>query len=403
MLLVSEQADPMLRRRGFEALPTSSSVIRTANRSNVAIYVLDPLDAGLRAASGDEGPNLLRVVADDTDGVVINPSPDTSSVDGTGNVALDAGLQQMAADASAYYLLTYRSSRNTDGLFHSVAVKVQRKDVRLRARNGYWAPTPDEIQRANLLAHANDPRPSVPLPPARRISPMIRPWFGMARGANGKMRVTFVWEPAGAVPGDRRVRIPSRVALKALDDDGTTVFEGAVRATGAAVDAGYDAESRAVFEVPPGHVRLEMSIEDSAEQAIDTDVREINVGDLRGPVAIGTPEVLRARTAKDVRAIDANPNAVPVSSREFSRAEWLVIRVPTYSPASAAPALSARLVSGMGKSMRPLVIDAAATPDGRAQIHLPLAGLVSGDYAVEITATSPAGEAKDTLRFRVTN
>src|SRR6185436_2256614 len=70
MLLVSEQADPMLRRRGFEALPTSSSVIRTANRSNVAIYVLDPLDAGLRAASGDEGPNLLRVVADDTDGVV---------------------------------------------------------------------------------------------------------------------------------------------------------------------------------------------------------------------------------------------------------------------------------------------------------------------------------------------
>ena len=41
MLLVSEQADPMLRRRGLESLPTSSSVMRTANRANVAIYVLD--------------------------------------------------------------------------------------------------------------------------------------------------------------------------------------------------------------------------------------------------------------------------------------------------------------------------------------------------------------------------
>ena len=39
MLLVSEQADPMLRRRGLESLPTSSSVMRTANRANVAIYV----------------------------------------------------------------------------------------------------------------------------------------------------------------------------------------------------------------------------------------------------------------------------------------------------------------------------------------------------------------------------
>ena len=403
MLLVSEQADPMLRRRGFEALPTSSSVIRTANRSNVAIYVLDPLDAGLRAASGDEGPNLLRVVADDTDGVVINPSPDAASPNGTDNAGLEAGLRQMVADASAYYLLTYRSSRNSDGLFHSVAVTVKRKDVRLRARKGYWAPTLDEIQRANLLAHANDPRPSVPLRAASRNSPLIRPWFGMARGANGNTRVTVVWEPAGAVPGDRRARTASRVVLKALGSDGATVFDGAVRPTGAAVEAGYDAESRAVFDVPAGRIRLEMSIQDSAEQSIDTDVRDIIVGDLRAPVAVGTPEVLRARTARDVRALDANPNAVPVSSREFSRSERLVIRVPTYSPGSVAPTVSASLLSGMGKSMRPLTIDTAATPDGRAQIHLSLAGLVSGEYAVEIVATSPAGEAKDTLRFRVTN
>ena len=158
-----------------------------------------------------------------------------------------------------------------------------------------------------------------------------------------------------------------------------------------------------MFEVAPGRLRLQMSIEDSASQPIDLDVREIIVGDLRAPVAIGTPEVLRARTARDVRALDENPNAVPVAAREFSRAERLVIRVPAYAPGSAAPTLSARLLSGAGQSMRPLTIDAAAPRTAGPRIHLPLAGLVSGDYAVEITAKSAAGEAKDTLRFRVTN
>ena len=399
MLLVSEQADPMLRRRGFEALPTSSSVMRTANRSNVSIYVLDPLEASRRAAAVDEGPNLLQVLTDDTNGALFTPSTGAASSEG----GIDAGLQQMAADASAYYLLTYRSIRNTDGLFHSVDVRVKPRGIRLRARKGYWAPTTDEIQRANLLAHANDPRPAVPLPPARHISPLIRPWFGVARGANGQTRVTFVWEPAGAVPGDHRIRTPSRVELKALRTDGTTVFDGPVRPTGATVDTYNDSDARAVFDVPPGRVRLQMSIEDSASQPIDTDVREILVGDLRAPVAIGTPQVLRARTARDVRALDANPDAVPVSSREFSRAERLVIRVPAYAPGTDAPTVSARLLTGAGQSMRTIALNAEAILDGRVQIDLPLAGLASGEYAVEITAASPAGEAKDTLHFRVTN
>jgi VWFA-related protein len=397
MLLVSEQADPMLRRRGLEALPTSSSVMRTANRANVAIYVLDPLDAIARAAAPDEGPNLLSVLADDTDGARFAPAA------GASGQGLEAGLRRMVADASAYYLLTYRSARNTDGMFHAVDVSVKAKGVQLRARKGFWAPTPDEIQRANLLARGNEPRPPIVLAPARRTSPMIRPWFGMAKGANGNTRVTFVWEPAGVVPGDRRVRMPSRVVFKATGANGTTLFEGPVRPTSAVVfDALDAAESRAVFEVPPGRIRLEMSIEDAAASSIDTDVRDLLVGDLRAPVVIGTPEVLRARTAKDVRALEANPAAVPIASRVFSRSERLVIRVPAYAPGGV-PDMTARLINASGQSMRPLTIEPAATPDGRAQIELPLAGLAPGDYAVEIMAASPAGQAKDTLRFRVTN
>jgi hypothetical protein len=119
-------------------------------------------------------------------------------------------------------------------------------------------------------------------------------------------------------------------------------------------------------------------------------------------VAIGTPEVLRARTAKDVRALEASPDAVPVASRQFSRAEQLLIRVPVYSPDSA-PEVTAKLLNSTGLSMRPLTVESTATSDGRIHIHVVLAGLPSGDYSVEMVAASPAGQAKDVLRFRVTN
>jgi hypothetical protein len=104
----------------------------------------------------------------------------------------------------------------------------------------------------------------------------------MAKGMNGNTRVTFVWEPAGAVPGDRRVRIPSRVALKATGANGTTLFEGPVRPTGAVVfDALDGAQARAVFEVAPGRIRLEMSIEDAAAFLLERtkDRRRVASGD----------------------------------------------------------------------------------------------------------------------------
>jgi len=224
ILLVSEQADPVPRRRGFESLPSSSSVMRTANRSNVSIYVMDPRNDEERAASPEEGPNLLHVLADDTDGALLTNPAESG-----------AGLKRMLADASSYYFVTYRSQRNRDGLFHAVDVSVKRPGVQVRARKGYWAPTPDEVQRATFLAHANDPRPVLPIEPARHMSPLIRPWFGMSRGADGKTRVTFVWEPVGSVPGERRVKTAFRVELKALAADGTTLFEGDHRRPGGGV------------------------------------------------------------------------------------------------------------------------------------------------------------------------
>jgi len=379
VLFVSEQADPVFHRRGFDGLPTSTSVTRTANRSNVSFYVFDPRDAATRAANPDEGPNLLRVLADDTDGALFS-----------GPESADAGLHGLLADAASYYLLSYRSTRNRDGLFHAVDVIVKRPGIKVRARRGYWAPTPDEIQLANMLAHANDPPPPLKLQPARHASQLIRPWFGTSRGENDKTRVTFVWEPAGIVPGDRHVKVPTQVEFKAVGPDGSTAFEGTVRE-----------RASAVFEVPPGRTALTMSIQDAAANAIDSDVRDIIVRDLKGAVVLGTPQVFRARTARDVRELRDEPLAVPVASREFSRAEHLLIRVPAYG--STAPTVTASLISPAKQAMRQLQVDPTTNKSLASVIDVPLAGLAPGQYAVEISAKSPAGAAKESLSFRIAN
>ena len=176
-----------------------------------------------------------------------------------------------------------------------------------------------------------------PLPPARRTSPLIRPWFGIAKG---REREDARDVRLGA--GRRGARRSSRSHAVARSRSRRTARTGRPCLTarcghGRRVLTRLDAAlARAVFDVMPGRMRLEMSIEDSSAPAIDTDVRDFLVGDLRAPVAVGTPEVLRARTATDVRAIEANPDAVPVASREFSRGERLVIRVPVYAPVGVA-------------------------------------------------------------------
>ncbi len=377
VLLVSEQADPVVRRRGLEGLPTSSSVTRAAARSNVAFYVFDPRDAKQRASSPEEGPNLLRVLADDTDGALF-----------AGPEAADAGFRAMLNDAASNYLLAYRSARGRDGMFHAVDIRVKRAGVKVRAKKGFLAPTPDEIQRANLAAHAGDPLPPLKLQPAKHVSTLIRPWFGFSRADNGKMRVTFVWEPAAIVPGDRHIKVPSRVEIKVVGADGSTAFQGTV-----------NERASAVFVVPPGRIALTMSIEDAAANPIDSDARDLIVRELKGTVALGSPAVFRGRTAHDLRELREQADAVPVASREFSRTEHLLIRVPVYG--AGASTATAALISPAKQVMRELQVRAEQSVPGVAQIDVPLAGLVPGTYSVEISAKSSAGTAKELLAFRI--
>ena len=137
---------------------------------------------------------------------------------------------------------------------------------------------------------------------------------------------------------------------------------------------------------------------------LDTEVRDITIPDLTSAqTLLGTPEVFRARTARDYQVLKADPDAVPIATREFSRTERIVLRVMAYGPANVAPTLTAKLLNRTGQAMSELPVTAPTTPGGRSQIDLPLAGLAVGEYIIEIAAAGEGGDAKELVGFRVTN
>jgi len=177
------------------------------------------------------------------------------------------------------------------------------------------------------------------------------------------------------------------VMVTAASPDGTAYYRGRIT------------DPRLSFDVNPGKLQLRLSVEGSASQVLDTETREIAVPDLTGTeIVLGTPQVLRARTARDLQQIKSDPEPVPQPAREFSRTDRLLIRVPAYGPGNTTPAISAHLLNRTGQPMSELQVGPSSSPDVQ-QIDLPLAGLAAGEYLLEIKA----GDLKELVGFRVTS
>jgi VWFA-related protein len=405
-------------------------IIDNANRNNTAIYALDP--RGLVAPNdiGDsinypqeagtlrESQDTLHVLAINTDGRAITNRND-----------LAAGLKQVVRDTSSYYLVGYNSSLMApDGKFHKIDVRLKRPGLQVRSRKGYWAPTAEEAAKA-----AAPPKPRPPAAVERALSAVegnapresvAATWIGTARGADGWTRVTYVWEPLPPVPGEKRPE-PSRVSLVA-DAAGVGVyFRGSVPeaaaaggATGAAAPAGATpaagvpagaapptgvrAPSKVSFDVRPGKLQLRTSLENAAGQVLDSAQQEFTIPDFtQQKVAVSTPLVLCARTARELQSLTRDADPTPTALRQFRRTDRLLIRFAAYAPRSAAPTVTVRLLNRVGQKMSDLAVKAPDAAGEYYQLDLPLAGLSPGEYLIEVKATGDGGEATELVAIRV--
>jgi VWFA-related protein len=417
-----QQSDVLMKLR---------EVFQEANRNNASIYSLDPRglatgEYSMEDTVGAATPSFaadarqlqmtqdtLRTLAEETDGrAIVNRN------------TLLQGLSQIVRDSSFYYLLGYNSTQaKNDGKFHEIKVRVKRPNVEVRARKGYWAMTADDAVRA-----AN-PTPDLAKPVAQALATLatsavagkyVRTWVGTQRGEDGKTRVTLIWEPLPQTPGARREQ-PGRVSLLAANAAGDLIFRGASPDTALAsasparpandagvggirapVAAAATAPQRIVFDAAPGKLELRMTVQEAGTGGtLDQEIRTIEVPDLTSPqAAISTPRVYRGRTPRELQTLAADPNAVPVATREFSRTERLLIRFDVYAAGTEQPEPTAALLNRAGQKMSDVPVTASPA-GGTHQINLGLATVPAGEYLVEITVKSASGEAKELIPLRV--
>ncbi|MGE3510994.1 MAG: VWA domain-containing protein [Vicinamibacterales bacterium] len=389
LIIVSNGVTSVRTVSRAEVTPTAEGIVRAADRGNVTISTWQP-DVEAATAPRPAEPARDRPGPDET---LLNELVRLTDGRRLGTQAAE-GLAAVAADLGGYYLVTLDGA--DDGQFHSLRVQVSRPRLRVQARPGYWAIAADELAR---LSRAMAPPAARPVLAPLRASRLIVPWVGQEPGEGGRTRLTLVWDAAPSRAGERsRVLPPSRVVVTAQTVEGATVFEGIVQAG----SSGLDGLAQASFEVQPGRVRLQLSIEDASARVLDTDVREVVVAPFGDRLAFGTPRVHRARTAREFHALEADPDAPPSAARTFARTERLLIRVPLkWDEAGAAVKVRAELLNRSGQPMR--VLPVTRTPGmSIVTTDLSLAGLPSGEYRVQWRASRGTDEANETLSLRVT-
>lgn len=366
-------------------------VFDAANRNNTSIYALDP--RGLATGNFDITANIsmttsqaslnatidtLRSLAENTDGRAIVNRND-----------LGGGLKQIVRDSSAYYLVGYNSTQApTDGKFHAIKVRVKRPGVQVRARRGYWAYTEADVRRAAAGPAASGP-PTEVTKALAAIAPMtnrryIRTWIGTGSGAEGKTKVTLLWEPLPATPGSRREE-PRRVSLLATTPAGDLVYRGRLPVGLAAPGSG----AAVSFDVPPGALEMRLTIEGDGTGTLDTETRDLVVPDLSAPeVILGTPRVWFAQTAREFAALAADAEVPPAARRDFRRTDRLLVRVDAFAPGTSPPTVTAQLLNQQGTKMLDIAV---APPSNAGEPHvldLSLASLAAGQYLLELRANA---------------
>ncbi len=144
-----------MTKTGVENQAQLRAAVNSAVRSNVSIYAVDSRGLEAMPPGGIASSASLRGVSSYSGAAVQNDLDSnyasqetlvTISNDTGGRAFLDSNdfskaYAKVQADSETYYVLGYRSSNpNKDGRFRRIQVKLNRSDVKLEYRMGYYGP-----------------------------------------------------------------------------------------------------------------------------------------------------------------------------------------------------------------------------------------------------------------------
>ena len=451
-----------LQRDGIENQASLHAAVNAAVRANLSVYSVD--SRGLEAISplGDASTGSLRGTAAYTGAATQNNfDSNYNSQELLSTLASDTGgkfyadsndfapaFQRMQQDTSAYYVIGFRSTDPTqDGRFRKLTIRVNRPDVKLEYRPGYYAPA--DYKHASHQGREQQLQDQLASDlPATDVAVYLNALYfrtGIGTGAGNTDRYTVpisLLIPGSQIPfvkgGDRdkatldilgQIRAVANATDHAGDSSsgrgpgGPSRDEGDVRQTiKLAIDSSQQVRQKNIqystsFVLPPGRYELKFVVRENETGKMGSFFTEINIPDLKKfPVKLSSIVLASQRiAAPSQRKDDATDPLIlngqqwlPNIAHVFRPDQHLYLLYNVYDPAKVtsqarvSPASGSTLASSSAKTVNSAV---PQTSGGQGSIHvLTSIEFLSGSTKVfesqQVQATELTNPATGDLAFQ---
>ena len=351
---------------------------------------------------------------------------------------LDRAFRQIVRDNSIYYVLGYDSTnRVRDGGYRRIRVRMKRKDLKVRARDGYFVEFPPDRNPSRLVDWSGRmPRPRRVTPPsdlppelARAIaSPValtavpMRVFAAPHRTAvrAGAVSVVIELPPAGISLTDQNGRLAGTIDVAV---GATTATSTARRSSQFTYDVSMVGEERervlrhglrltAEVTLNPGDYRLHVAAATRGGRAGKV-LFDVTVPDFSERLLAMSGLSLTSSAAADVPTLQMKSSratlpAPATTTREFRRSDTLSVYVEVYENvwwtdsdhtitiATELEDASGRVIP-MTSERRPSKNAQQATGDPFVA-ELPLANVPAGSYMLRVEARSTYGTSRSVVR-----
>ena len=433
-----------LTRNGIENQASMRAATNAAVRANMAIYSVDSRGLEALPPVGNASTGSLRGVSAYNGGAAQNQlDANFGSQETLGTLASDTGgkffsdsndfapaFQQIQRDTEAYYILGFRSANPAhDGSFRHLTVRVNRPDVKLEYRPGYYAQADFKHQKTEDREQALEEQLRSDLP-ATDVALYLQALYFRLPGNRSFVPVSLI-VPGSQIPflknGDR-----NKASLDVLGQvkNAQGIIVGNVRDTvKLALDASQQVQRKNIqystsFTLAPGRYHLKFVVRENQTGNMGSFETDLQVPDLAKATLKLSSVVLSSQRTPNAEKRPVSPlirdgvewiSNVP---HVFRADQHLFLLYELYDPAHQKPAAEGVPAGAPGLGRRPqgavrvltsieflqggakvyetplVEADAINTPDRNAvsfAFDVPLTALRPGVYVAQVNVIDDAG------------
>ena len=419
-----------LTRNGIENEASLRAATNAAAKANLAIYSVD--SRGLQALPpvGDASSGSLRGNSAYSGGAATaqlssnfgsQETLDTLSMDTGGKAFLDSNdfapaFQQVQHDTEAYYILGFKSTnQRQDGSYRHLTVKVNRDDVKIEYRPGYYAGADFQHQKTEDREEALTEQMRSDLP-ATDVAVYLQALYFMSSKNLYFIPVSLI-VPGSQIPfvkGGDRDKATLDIVGQVKDAQGIVV--GNVRQTvKLAVDASAEVQRKNIqystgFTLAPGRYHLKFVVRENQTGNMGSFETDIQVPDLKkAPLKMSSVVVASQRTPNTEKhatspLVRDGLEWVPNVAHVFRQNQHLYFLYEVYDPAKARDVkgevvkllTNIEFVNNGTKVFETALVTATAVNDAEHnavvfQFDVPLTQLKPGTYICQVNVIDDEG------------